>query len=120
MTRKEQRKASRQEKRAGPGPSRQHYADSDDEASEEDSSPPPPISKKKAGKRPAVADDEPPKKKKKLPELTLPGESKDDAEEQEIEWLEYMLHKEKSKAKADDDLDDGLDGMSLLGKTGPC
>lgn len=33
-----------------------------------------------------------------------------DLEDREIEWLEYMLRKEKGKSKGEDDLDDGLDG----------
>jgi len=56
-----------------------------------------------------VAKDSSPKKKRKLPELTLPGAKDEDVEDQEIEWLEWMLKKEKAKGK-EDDLDDGLDG----------
>lgn len=49
----------------------------------------------------------PPKKKKKR-ELQLPDARTDDAEDGEIEWLEYALRKEKGKAKEEDS--DGLDG----------
>ncbi|KAK1925706.1 osmoregulation-related protein [Papiliotrema laurentii] len=113
MTRKEQRKADRQGRKQ---PSHQAYHDvsaSEDEQSEDDqpAGPPPKLSKKAQGKRRAdTEEEEKPKKKRKLPELTLPGAKEDDVEDQEIEWLEYMLRKEKEKAK-DDDLDDGLDDI---------
>ena len=119
MTRKEQRKADRQGRKQ---PSHQAYHDvsaSEDEQSEDDqpAGPPPKLSKKAQGKRRAdTEEEEKPKKKRKLPELTLPGAKEDDVEDQEIEWLEYMLRKEKEKAK-DDDLDDGLDGELLINAT---
>jgi nucleolar MIF4G domain-containing protein 1 len=54
----------------------------------------------------------PAKREKKQLELTLPSLAKADAEDDEIEWLEWMLKKEKEKAAADGDvLSDGLDGM---------
>lgn len=53
----------------------------------------------------------PPKKKKKK-ELTLPNANPDDAEDGEIEWLEYALRNEKGKGKEDES--DGLDGKSDL------
>lgn len=61
-----------------------------------------------------MADEELPKKKKKK-ELTLPGKKSGDAEDGEIEWLEYMLRKEKGK-KDDELTDDGLDGESASQK----
>ena len=51
------------------------------------------------------------KKRRKLPELTLPEEGEEKVDDAEIEWLEYMMRKEKNKAQPDD-LDDGLDGRS--------
>lgn len=54
-----------------------------------------------------------PIKRQKLPELKLPKSSRiGDAEDGEIEWLEYMLRKEKKKDE--DGLEDGLDGRSIL------
>lgn len=50
--------------------------------------------------------DEAKDKKKKKKELVLPEEN-GDVEDREIEWLEYMLKKEKGE---DADLSDGLDG----------
>jgi len=56
------------------------------------------------------------KKRKRLPGLALPSAGNDDAEDEEIEWLEWVLKKERTKGKAkavDDDgmqLADGLDG----------
>lgn len=46
------------------------------------------------------------KQKKSKKELVLP-EDDGDVEDREIEWLEYMLKKEKS---GDGDLSDGLEG----------
>lgn len=46
------------------------------------------------------------KQKKSKKELVLP-EDDGDVEDREIEWLEYMLKKEKG---GDGDLSDGLDG----------
>lgn len=46
------------------------------------------------------------KQKKPKKELVLP-EDDGDVEDREIEWLEYMLKKEKA---GDGDLSDGLDG----------
>jgi nucleolar MIF4G domain-containing protein 1 len=100
-----------------PGPSRQTFqaASASEEESESDNEAPPPTkpSKNALGKRPAKEDEaaQPAKKKRKLPELTLPGPKEDDVEDQEIEWLEWMLKKEKDKGK-DDELSDGLDGES--------
>ena len=52
-------------------------------------------------------------KRQKLPELKLPKNARvGDAEDGEIEWLEYMLRKEKN-----DGLEDGLDGELRLDKT---
>lgn len=62
-----------------------------------------------ASKVPAEAESEaapPPKKKKR--ELRLPTARTDDAEDGEIEWLEYALRNEKGKGKEEDS--DGLDG----------
>jgi hypothetical protein len=73
------------------------------------------MSAKAKGKRPMREEEEetevqdPPKKTKKRKEITLPGASTIDAEDQEIEWLEWMLQKEKAKNK-DEVFDDGLDG----------
>jgi len=58
------------------------------------------------------------KKRKRLPGLALPSAGNDDAEDEEIEWLEWVLKKERTKAKGktkavDNDgmeLADGLDG----------
>jgi hypothetical protein len=55
-----------------------------------------------------VVDDAPPKKKKK--ELRLPNARTDDAEDGEIEWLEYTLRNEKGKEEESD----GLDGECTL------
>lgn len=52
------------------------------------------------------------KKKNSKKELVLP-EDDGDVEDREIEWLEYMLKKEKG---GDGDLSDGLDGE--LGSSG--
>lgn len=50
-------------------------------------------------------------KKKKFLELIFFEESVGgDLEDREIEWLEYMLRKEKGKFKGEDDFDDGFDG----------
>lgn len=55
--------------------------------------------------------------KKKKSELRLPQETAGDAEDGEIEWLEYMLKKEKNKASDEDALDDGLDGESCTSRS---
>lgn len=55
------------------------------------------------------------KKKSKLPEISLPKAKAGDQEDGEIEWLEYMLRKEKGKGKQEEGSDDGLDGMSCVG-----
>jgi nucleolar MIF4G domain-containing protein 1 len=62
------------------------------------------VAKKKAA---ALVTEAPPKKKKKK-ELRLPNARTDDAEDGEIEWLEYTLRNEKGKGKEEDS--DGLDG----------
>lgn len=53
--------------------------------------------------------------KKKRKEITLPDQMDSDVEDAEIEWLEYMLKKDKKgKSKAteeEDGLEDGLDGL---------
>ena len=99
MTRKEQRKAARQQPK---NHGREQYEVESEEEEEEEAPPPPPkLSKKAQGKRKAESDDmDEPKRKRKLPELTLPGAKEDDVEDQEIEWLEWMLKKEKEKGKA--------------------
>lgn len=115
MTRKQQRKFDRKPHQAGPSRQAREVSHEEDEQSDE-APPPPKLSKKAQGKRPAREEDasQPAKKKKKkLPELTLPGAAEDDVEDQEIEWLEWMLKKEKEKGK-DDDLSDGLDGDFLI------
>ena len=52
------------------------------------------------------------KKRKGLPELSLPDAEGSDVEDDEIEWLEWVLKKEKGKTKAEEEVlvDDGLDG----------
>lgn len=55
---------------------------------------------------------EPPPKKKKKKELRLPDANTNDAEDGEIEWLEYALRNEKGKGKEEES--DGLDGQSLV------
>ena len=50
-------------------------------------------------------------KSRKQPEITLPDGKAETVDDAEIEWLEYMVKKEKNKAQPDD-LDDGLDGES--------
>lgn len=57
------------------------------------------------------------KKKKKKSELRLPQDNAADAEDGEIEWLEYMLKKEKKKVSDEDGLDDGLDGETRTSTT---
>lgn len=118
MTRKEKRKAARDD-RKGPAQTqktRGRPPSSDDEEEEKEEIEQPPSKKSKISKAKSVSSSETPKsekkeKKKKLPELTLPEESVDgDVEDREIEWLEYMLRKERGKSKDEDDLDDGLDG----------
>nr|XP_018267412.1 MIF4G/MA4 domain-containing protein [Kwoniella dejecticola CBS 10117]OBR89570.1 MIF4G/MA4 domain-containing protein [Kwoniella dejecticola CBS 10117] len=121
------RSSSRQDGRAGApnkgkgkGRAPLPDTDSEDEDEEADELPAPPPSKKLKTKG-AKLDEEPPKKKKKkLPELRLPDEMVDDAEDQEIEWLEYILKKEKGKGKEvdDDGLDDLLDLADVLGPGG--
>ncbi|WVQ82506.1 hypothetical protein IAT38_004635 [Cryptococcus sp. DSM 104549] len=128
-TRKEKRKAARDEKR-GPA-QRAPRRDADHDASEDDDEDRPPAKKPKTSKD-APADKPAPekpekKKKKKLPELRLPDEVPGgDAEDKEIEWLEFMLRKEKNKGKGkgdeeeidDDGLDDLLDFVDNVGKNG--
>lgn len=118
MTRKEKRKAARDD-RKGPAQTqktRGRPPSSDDDEEEQDEIEQPPSKKAKISKAQSVSSSEKPKsekkeKKKKLPELTLPEESVGgDVEDREIEWLEYMLRKEKGKSNDEDDLDDGLDG----------
>ncbi|WVR06094.1 hypothetical protein IAU60_003122 [Kwoniella sp. DSM 27419] len=118
-SRKEKRKFAREEKKRPSTQPRYQPPPSDDEdEAEEDDEPAPPPKKSK----PSVKVPEKPKKeKKKLPELTLPGEMVSaDGEDQEIEWLEWMLKKEKGKGKEvdDDGLDDILDFADLLGPGG--
>lgn len=118
MTRKEKRKATRDD-RKGPAQTqktRRRSPPSDHEEEEKDESEQPPFKKSKTSKPKSASsleksNSEKKEKKKKLPELTLPEESVGgDVEDREIEWLEYMLRKEKGKSKDEDDLDDGLDG----------
>lgn len=119
MTRKEKRKAARDD-RKGPAQTqktRGRPPSSDDDEEEKDEIEQPPSKKAKISKAQSVSSSEKPKsekkeKKKKLPELTLPEESVGgDVEDREIEWLEYMLRKEKGKSNDEDDLDDGLDDL---------
>lgn len=119
MTRKEKRKATRDD-RKGPAQTqktRRRSPPSDHEEEEKDESEQPPFKKSKTSKPKSVSsseksNSEKKEKKKKLPELTLPEESVGgDVEDREIEWLEYMLRKEKGKSKDEDDLDDGLDDL---------
>lgn len=119
MTRKEKRKVARDD-RKGPAQTqktrRRQPPSDEDEEQEEGEAEQPPLKKSKPSKdQPASSsgksNSEKKEKKKKLPELTLPEESVGgDLEDREIEWLEYMLRKEKGKSKDEDDLDDGLDG----------
>lgn len=63
-------------------------------------------------RQPAGAEKQPDQKKevkrKEKKELVLPEADGGHVEDREIEWLEYMLKKEKAKAKEEDS--DGLDG----------
>ncbi|WVW82576.1 hypothetical protein I302_104587 [Kwoniella bestiolae CBS 10118] len=114
---------AREERRAGPstqGRGRPPPSDEEDEDEEEEPAPRP---IKKAKIKPTTKEEEvPKKKKKKLPELRLPDElaAEGDAEDQEIEWLEYILKKEKGKGKEvdDDGLDDLLDFADVVGPGG--
>ncbi|WVF70452.1 hypothetical protein IAT40_005242 [Kwoniella sp. CBS 6097] len=124
FTRKEKRKFERDEKRSShqtQGKGRHAALASDGDDDDEDDLPPPPSKKAKAS-RPSKNEDgaEKKQKKKKLPELRLPGEVDGDAEDQEIEWLEWMLKKEKGKGKEEDDdgLDDILDFADDIGPGG--
>ncbi|WVQ97462.1 hypothetical protein IAU59_004575 [Kwoniella sp. CBS 9459] len=128
-TRKEKRKFERDEKRSShqtQGRSRHAAAslsDNEYDDDEDGNAPPPP--KKVRASTSSKADAESEKqqkkeKKKKLPELRLPGEVEGDAEDQEIEWLEWMLKKEKGKGKEvdDDGLSDILDFADDIGPGG--
>ncbi|WWD17639.1 hypothetical protein CI109_102080 [Kwoniella shandongensis] len=144
LTRKERRK---EERRGGPGPSSRggrggagsqngqngsrprpssHHNDDENVEDEEEAEEEQPRrqAKSKSSKRDAAAEAsssmEPAKKKKKLPELRLPEQAVDETEEQEIEWLEWMLKKEKGKGKEEDDdgLDDLLDFANDIGPGG--
>ncbi|WVQ76970.1 hypothetical protein IAR50_006649 [Cryptococcus sp. DSM 104548] len=115
ISRKEKRKAERDDKRGPAQRARRPSPAVEDE--EEEERPPakkaktalPPTSLKGKGK--AEEKNEKKEKKKKLPELTLPEmDTTNDVEDKEIEWLEYMLKKEK-KPKDEDDLEDGLDDL---------
>ncbi|OXG77281.1 MIF4G/MA4 domain-containing protein [Cryptococcus neoformans A2-102-5] len=120
ITRKEKRKVARDD-RKGPAQTqktrRRQPPSDEDEEQEEGEAEQPPLKKSKPSKdQPASSsgksNSEKKEKKKKLPELTLPEESVGgDLEDREIEWLEYMLRKEKGKSKGEDDLDDGLDDL---------
>ena len=111
LTRKELRKASRRDRRGGPparGSATAPYPSRQTEPPpERPKNPVSSASRKRASPTPDIPVQN--KKRKRLPELTLPGTTSGDAEDGEIEWLEYALRKEKGKSK-DDELDDGLDG----------
>ena len=68
----------------------------------------PPPSKINKRAAPETKDANP--KKRKLPQLTLPGAQEESRDDAEIEWLEYMLKREKKKEEEDETLEDGLDG----------
>ncbi|ODN78032.1 hypothetical protein L202_05115 [Cryptococcus amylolentus CBS 6039] len=113
ISRKEKRKAARDDKR---GPAQRPRRAPPSEGEEEEEEERPPAKKAKTAPPPASSkgkekEGEKKEKKKKLPELTLPGtDTNNDVEDKEIEWLEYMLKKEK-KPKDEDDLEDGLDDL---------
>lgn len=89
-------------------PQRESYDDDEDETPRAGSSKQSAaIAKKGRSSAEAVP---PPRKKKR--ELRLPTARIDDAEDGEIEWLEYALRKEKGKGKEEDS--DGLDGRLRL------
>ncbi|WWC66159.1 uncharacterized protein I206_100060 [Kwoniella pini CBS 10737] len=95
-------------------------ADSESDDQDEDEKPLPPSKKKMKTETQRKDEEQPEKKKKKLPELRLPDEMVDDAEDQEIEWLEYILKKEQGKGKEvdDDGLEDLLDFADVVGPGG--
>ncbi|WWC86492.1 uncharacterized protein L201_001369 [Kwoniella dendrophila CBS 6074] len=118
---------SREDRRAGPsnnskgkGRPPPSPSVSEDQEDEEDTLAPPPPIKKSKTKTKLNEEELPKKKKKKLPELRLPDQMVGDTEDQEIEWLEYILKKEKGKGKEvdDDGLDDLLDFADVLGPGG--
>lgn len=63
---------------------------------------PPPVEQTQ---KPKVEKQGPPKEKKKKQELSLPDQDGGAVEDREIEWLEYMLKKEKGKEEDSDGLD---------------
>ncbi|KAK6905960.1 hypothetical protein I203_106795 [Kwoniella mangroviensis CBS 8507] len=116
------RRDTREDRRAGPsiqvrGRPPPSPSDSEDEKEDEEPAPRP---AKKAKTKPTKDEEVRTKKKKKLPELRLPDEMVGDQEDQEIEWLEYILKKEKGKGKEidDDGLDDLLDFADVVGPGG--
>ncbi len=108
-TRKDQRKFARMEKKQSRS---QHYASSripDDEVEAEAAQLDRHPRKRKAEETHGLSRDEKSegangspatqKKKKKKSELRLPQETAADAEDGEIEWLEYMLKKERRRSR---------------------
>ena len=90
------------------GRPRREVVEDDDEDEEPRAGPSRPSAPVKSTKSKPSTVTEPPPKKKKKKELTLPNANPDDAEDGEIEWLEYALRNEKGKGKEDES--DGLDG----------
>ncbi|WVN89168.1 uncharacterized protein L203_104384 [Cryptococcus depauperatus CBS 7841] len=110
-TRKEKRKAARNDRRR---PSQSYDLSRDENSNQDDlqNDEQPPVKRIKIDKM----EERKPKKeerKQKLPELKL-LEDDGDVEDREIEWLEYMLQKERKKSKDKEegfDLDDGLEDL---------
>ncbi|KAK4689479.1 nucleolar MIF4G domain-containing protein 1, partial [Tremellales sp. Uapishka_1] len=141
-TRKDLRKASREQKRSGPPggtrgrgvhqtSSRQQAASSESADEAEETSPLPVApSSKTSTKRPLPeTESQAPAKKKQKPELSLSAiGAGDDKENEEIKWLEWMLKHKKGKGKekveegdvgeSDDGLDDLLDFADTIGPGG--
>lgn len=92
------------------GRPRRDAVEDEDEDEEPRAGPSRPLAPVKSTKAKNQSSTEPPPKKKKKKELTLPSANPDDAEDGEIEWLEYALRNEKGKGKEEES--DGLDGES--------
>ncbi len=114
--RKERRISGRGEQRRHPTEGRRHMSSEDEGDIDEPTHPHTLEARRKTRPNSPTREDSPPKKKKRksLPEIALPSNAIVDAEDEEIEWLEWVLKKEKKgkgKAMQDDvELDDGLDG----------